>query len=230
LAACRPMRIMLATVQHGWNCPHGPRLLTLSKAWPGGRVPTLRRAPITAAGQPVSQGDCGGFGYLETGRPPRRRLDRRLSRVSQVVGSSAADSGRTILLVGYDISYVHRTHRLAFLRCSVMLIVDSWAARYPSKSPRWASMSAAMARSTPAKRTASGRLLGSREPMPARTASRATTPIGLLSHRAASRLVSQHVVQMVSTVRSCPSRWIRAWRSLTEITLDPSSAVRPHCV
>jgi len=43
-------------------------------------------------------------------------------------------------------------------------------------------------------------------------------------------VVEDYLSATVSTVRSCPSRWIRASRPSTEITLDTSSAARPHCV
>lgn len=90
-------------------------------------------------------------------------------------------------------------------------------------------MSAAMARSSALNRAASGRWLGSREPMPARTASRATTPIGLLSHRAVSR-PSQHVLHMATEVCACPSRSILSSSASRDIALSTSSAARPHRV
>jgi acyl-ACP thioesterase len=59
------------------------------------------------------------------------------------------------------------------------------------------------------------------------------TDIDLFNHMNNSvywSVVEDYLSATVSTVRSCPSRWIRASRPSTEITLDTSSAARPHCV
>jgi hypothetical protein len=88
-----------------------------------------------------------------------------------------------------------------------------------------------MTRSSPAKRTASGRLLGSREPMPgAHSFARDDTHrVGLPSSRVPTGIPARRAGGLHGSLVSV-ARWIRAWRSSTEIALDTSSAARPHCV